>query len=108
MQSQIITDDLIARTRAHGAVPERTETTTAAGVTLIEWRFKAGSSMLSEVHDYDHLSILIYGEAILRTGDVEKHLVGPCTVTIKAGVEHALYAVTDVAWDCIWALRERA
>ncbi len=100
-----LTDELIESVRSRASVPERTETITAAGVTLIEWRFKAGMMMLSEIHDYDHLSILISGEAILRTGDVEKHLVGPCTLEIKAGVEHALYAVTDVTWDCIHNLK---
>lgn len=99
------TDALIAHVRANGYVPERTETVTAAGVTLIEWRFQAGMMMLSEVHDYDHLSILISGEAILTVSGVETRLVGPRTIEIKAGIEHALYAVTDVVWDCIHAMR---
>lgn len=94
----------VALVRALGHVPERTETITAAGVTLIEWRFKAGMVMLSEVHEYDHLSILISGEAILRTNGEEAHLVGPRTVEIKAGIEHALYAVTDCVWDCVHAI----
>lgn len=98
-------DDAIAHVRAHGSTPERTETTSSSGITLIEWRFKAGMVMLSEIHDYDHLSILISGEAILRTDGVEKALKGPCTVEIKAGVEHALYAVTDVVWDCIHSMK---
>lgn len=96
-------DAAIAHVRAHGSAPERVETTTAAGITLIEWRFKAGMAMLSEVHDYDHLSILISGDAVLRSNGVEMPLKGPCTVEIKAGIEHALYAVTDCLWDCIHA-----
>lgn len=99
------TDALIAHVRANGHVPERTETITAAGVTLIEWRFKAGMMMLSEVHDYDHLFILISGEGILTANGAETRLVGPCTGEIKAGIEHAFYAVTDVVWDCIHAMR---
>jgi quercetin dioxygenase-like cupin family protein len=91
------------RVREHGSKPERTETITAAGVTLIEWRFKAGSGLLSEVHTYDHLSILISGEGILETDGTEKRLVGPCTLEMKAGVEHAFYAITDCVWDCIHA-----
>lgn len=94
----------VANVRARGHVPERSETITAAGVTLIEWRFKAGMVMLSEIHEYDHLSILISGEAVLRTNGDETHLIGPKTVEIKAGIEHALYAVTDCVWDCIHAM----
>lgn len=95
--------ELVEYARAHGSKPERTETITAAGVTLIEWRFPAGSVMISEIHTHDHLSILISGEAILAEGGTERHLVGPCALEIKAGVEHAVHAVTDCIWDCIHA-----
>lgn len=93
----------IEHVRGTGFKPERTETITAAGVTLIEWRFKAGMVMLSEVHTYDHLSILISGEGMLIGDGQARRLVGPCTLEMKAGVEHAFHAITDCIWDCIHA-----
>lgn len=83
--------------------PKPVETVTAAGVTLLEWHFKAGETLISEVHTYDHLSILVSGTGILTVGEASRSITGPHTLEIKAGIVHAFYAVTDCIWDCIHA-----
>lgn len=99
-------DDAVAHVRANGTAPAEEEIQIVDGVEIRKWKFKAGQLMLSHVHDYDHASFLLSGTAQLRCGNDEpQELTGPCMVVIKAGIEHALYAVTDVAWDCVHALK---
>lgn len=101
-------DDAIAHVRAHGSAPARKSEKAVAGVQIIEWHFPAGTVQLSEVHEYDHASFLISGEGVLRANGKETHLKAPCMVEIKAGIEHAFWALTDVVWDCVHALKEHA
>lgn len=97
-------NEATAYVRANGSKPPVEEVTVAGGVIRRSYRIKAGSMMLSEIHEYDHLSFLLSGEAILRSGGEVKKLVGPCSLVISAGIEHELFAVTDCSWDCIHAM----
>lgn len=94
-------DEAIDHARKAGYVPAEESVVVAAGVEVREWKFRAGTVTLSEIHEFDHLSILISGRCILRSNGEDRHLIGPCMVEIKAGIEHALYAISDVVWDCV-------
>lgn len=97
-------EEATAYARANGSKPPVEEVTVVGGVVRRSYRIKAGSILLSEVHPYDHLSILLSGEAILKSDGKATPLVAPYMLEIKAGIEHALYAVTDLEWDCLHAL----
>ena len=72
------------------------------GMYAKELRIPAGVSLISHSHTYDHLSVLASGTVLWTSGDrPARALGGPCAVTVEAGVEHALYAVTDAVWYCI-------
>ena len=94
----------IEHARLTGTAPPPEETTVVGGVIRREYRIAAGTLLISDTHDYDHLSILLSGAGVLKRGETIQRLTGPCMVEIKAGVEHALYAVTDCTWDCVWSL----
>ncbi len=94
-------DEAIDQARKTGYTPAEESMTVAAGVEVRQWKFQAGTVTLSEVHEFDHLSILISGRCIFRSNGEDRHLVGPEMITVKAGIEHALYAISDVTWDCV-------
>jgi quercetin dioxygenase-like cupin family protein len=72
------------------------------GMYAKELRIPAGFSLISHSHVYDHLSVLASGTVLWTSGDLPvRTLRGPCAVTVEAGVEHALHAVTDAVWYCI-------
>lgn len=74
------------------------------GVVQRSWKIQAGAALKSHVHPYDHLSILLSGECMLLRGDEMVGLRGPSTVIIKAGIQHEIFAVTDIEWDCLHGL----
>jgi hypothetical protein len=39
----------------------------------------------------------------LRIGDAKEVLTGPKVLTIKAGIEHEVTAITDAIWHCTHA-----
>lgn len=74
------------------------------GVVRREFKIKAGVSLPSHRHPYDHLSFLLSGIVILDDGTGRKQLTGPRAVVIKADTEHWLHAITDCVWDCVHSL----
>ncbi len=90
-----------AQIKPNGAPPPQDRTSIVGGIERREFHIKAGSLLLNETHAYDHLSFLLSGDALLRVDGEVIPLSGPCAVEIKAGIEHALFAVTDVVWDCL-------
>ncbi len=88
---------------AHGAMGTDSGAHFIGGVYAKEVHLKAGQRLISHKHNYDHMSILASGEAILETSEREDYLTGPAVVTVKAGVHHALRTLTDVVWFCIHA-----
>lgn len=64
-------------------------------------RLLAGAVVDTEVHPFDHLSILFWGSVMLDCDGVREIYTGPRTVLIKAGIAHRISVITDCAWDCI-------
>ena len=79
----------------------------SSGVYAKQMALPAGYTALSHSHKFDHMSILAKGEVLVKTDDfdVQKY-VAPTVVTIKAGVNHAIHALTDVSWFCVHATEE--
>lgn len=74
----------------------------AKGVYAKELHIPRGFRLVSHKHRYDHLSILASGTIWLVEGSLERRLIsGPAALTIKAGVTHAVHAVTDAVWFCV-------
>jgi len=72
------------------------------GLYAKELRIPAGFDLVSHSHAYDHLSVLASGTVLWSSGgQTVRRLRGPCAVTVEAGVEHSLRAVTDAVWYCI-------
>ena len=76
------------------------------GVYAKEFHLNAGQVIVSHQHNYDHMSILASGKVIVKTREDEKTYTAPAVVNIKAGVHHAVYAVTDMVWFCIHKVDE--
>ena len=86
--------------------PENVSCRILSGVYSKQVCIPAGWRLASHRHIYDHLSILAAG-TIWLTVDGERRLVrGPEMLTISAGKEHIVHAVTDATWYCIHATDE--
>ena len=57
--------------------------------------------MGKHVHSHSHESLLAVGIAKLYVDGNDREMIAPEIVTIEAGKEHVLVAVTDVIWFCI-------
>lgn len=70
-----------------------------------------GFRAVSHKHNYDHLSILAQGSATVSEGvgpeAARTMYTAPAVVTIKAGVEHEIYAFSDAVWYCIHAVKDK-
>jgi quercetin dioxygenase-like cupin family protein len=75
----------------------------AGGVYAREQTLEMGREVEKHVHDYDHLSVLCRGVAIMDIDGELHHLKGPCVLEVKAGQKHRITAVTDITWLCIHA-----
>lgn len=75
-------------------------------VTGAEMKIPAGAMFGKEKHNYSHLSFLLQGEAIVRSGDEILHLTAPAIIDVKADVWHSCEAVTDVIWVCVHSTKE--
>ena len=73
----------------------------AGGVYAREQTLKAGHEVEKHEHDYDHLSFLCSGSALLEVDGELRHLEGPCGIEVKAGKKHRIQALTDITWLCI-------
>ncbi len=75
----------------------------AGGVYAREQTLKAGYEVEKHEHDYDHLSFLCSGSALVEVDGDLTHLEGPCALEVKAGKKHRIQALTDIVWLCIHA-----
>jgi quercetin dioxygenase-like cupin family protein len=66
-----------------------------------EQALAAGQEVEKHVHDYDHLSYLGAGRALVEIGDTLSILEGPAMLEIKAGQKHRIQAITAITWLCI-------
>ncbi len=76
------------------------------GVYAKEMRIPAKHYVKKHVHDYSHLSVLASGTVVLKMNRKARLLNAPACITIPAGVEHVIDAVTDAVWYCIHATDE--
>ena len=58
----------------------------------------AGSVVVGKEHATRHTNIIISGECIISTVNGRHHLKGPCVFESMAGVQKALYMITDVVY----------
>ena len=72
-----------------------------AGVYAKEMRVPKGYLAVSHKHNYDHLSILARGVAMVSTENSRHVYYAPSVVTIRAGVNHGIEAPEDCVWFCI-------
>jgi quercetin dioxygenase-like cupin family protein len=75
----------------------------AGGVYAREQTLKATEEVQKHVHDYDHLSYLASGTALLEIDGELTVLHGPCMLEVKAGKSHRIQALTNLTWLCIHA-----
>lgn len=75
----------------------------SSGVYAKECLIPAGLILTQHKHEFDHLSILATGTALVSVEGIESIKVGPCAITIEAGKQHSVRSMTDVAWFCIHA-----
>jgi quercetin dioxygenase-like cupin family protein len=73
----------------------------AGGVYAREQTLRRGQEVEKHVHDYDHLSYLVHGTALVEVGGEWQVLHSPCMLEIKAGKTHRIEALTDITWLCI-------
>lgn len=74
----------------------------SGGVYMKECRVPADTHLEQHVHEFDHLSILAKGVAIVTIDKIAHLLHAPYTLVIEAGKEHAVRALTPIVWFCIW------
>lgn len=70
------------------------------GLYTKESHFAAGEVGQKHVHSYDHESELVEGIAIVFTDGIGVIYAAPRTLTVKAGVQHGVMAITPIVWLC--------
>ena len=80
----------------------------AGGVYVKElWMRHLGEKVQGHAHTYDHLSLLARGQVMVTVDGVTTVYTAPTAVTIKAGLEHEIAALTsDCLWYCVHAVPE--
>jgi quercetin dioxygenase-like cupin family protein len=79
----------------------------AGGVYCKEMRVQENFEIMQHKHNYDHLSVLAEGCAVVEyeDGDVQTYF-SPAVIEIKAGKNHKITAISDILWLCIHATDE--
>jgi mannose-6-phosphate isomerase-like protein (cupin superfamily) len=72
----------------------------ADGLYTKEIRLPAGVAFGKHIHQYSHQSFLGKGKVKLIRGDREDIIEAPACILVEAGVEHAIFALTDTVWFC--------
>ena len=75
----------------------------SAGVYAKEQTLKAGYSVETHAHKYDHLSIMLGGPVRVDCDGEVTEYAGHACITIRAGVQHKITALGDSVWFCIHA-----
>lgn len=78
----------------------------SSGVYAKEMHLPKGYMAVSHAHQYDHLSILAQGKAIVKTDEGEQTYTAPACIEIKKGLHHGITALENVTWFCIHATEE--
>lgn len=72
-----------------------------SGVYTKECHIKAGKVLTQHKHNFDHLSKLTEGTAIVECEGQRRILVAPAQCIIEANKNHKVTALTDIIWLCI-------
>lgn len=78
----------------------------ASGVYIKQMTVPAGLAIGKHVHDFDHFSTLLSGDAVISVNGVLENITAPKTILIEAGKEHVIVAKTAIVWHCIHATNE--
>jgi len=73
------------------------------GAYIKETRIPQGTALTQHAHAHDHLSYLVRGTVRVEAGGGSVTLNGPCCLTLFAHEMHAVHALTDAVWLCVWA-----
>lgn len=75
----------------------------SSGVYAKRMILKAGASIDTHKHKFDHMSILAQGVAQVSVENATNVYSAPTVIEIKAGIAHKISAVTECHWYCIHA-----
>jgi quercetin dioxygenase-like cupin family protein len=75
----------------------------SSGVYAKRMILKAGASINSHKHKFDHMSILGQGIAKVTVDDASETYYAPAVIEIKADKTHRVEAITECHWYCIHA-----
>ena len=64
---------------------------------------KAGASIDTHKHKFDHMSILAHGVALITVDGVKISYAAPAVIEIKAEKSHKIAAIAECHWYCIHA-----
>ena len=78
----------------------------SSGTYVREMTLPKGYEVLTHSHNYDHLSILSQGTALVYIGDIATEYHAGDIVEIKAHIIHKIIAIEDITWFCIHATEE--
>lgn len=67
----------------------------------------AGYKIDTHKHNYDHLSILSKGTALVRVNNEEKIYSAPACINIEKDKTHEIIALDDISWFCIHSTEEK-
>ena len=66
-----------------------------------QYHIPAGEQLISHKHEYDHISVLASGTAIIDVDGTKSTITGPTAISIEAGKHHGVYAVNNCVWFCV-------
>lgn len=73
----------------------------SGGVYAKKMQLPAGHMAVTHKHEYDHMSILSSGLAVVSCDGIETEYKAGSVVEIKKGLEHSILAIEDSIWFCI-------
>jgi len=76
------------------------------GVYTKQCVMSPGITYQQHMHNFDHLSILSSGAALVEVDGVITEHYGPTVLTIKANKYHSITPITEIVWYCIHATEE--
>lgn len=76
------------------------------GAYIKETRLPAGTMLGQHAHVHDHLSVLMQGSVRLIVDGVAQEISAPEVLTLSAGRQHEVQALSDALWLCVWGTDE--
>lgn len=73
------------------------------GAYIKQTHIPAGARLTQHKHAHDHLSYLVAGRVVLSIDGQKFPIDAPQCLTLAAGAEHGVEAVTDAIWLCVWS-----